>query len=65
MRFDLVNVETDIVVDPGDSGGPFFWSNTALGTTLSQVTEHQVPVGSVYGPVDQINGIIDVDLLFN
>ena len=65
MRFDLVNVETDIVVDHGDSGGPFFWNNTALGTTISKVKKDGSIVGSVYGPVDQINGIIDVDLLFN
>ena len=63
--FDQVNVETDIVVENGDSGGPFFWNNTAFGTTISKVLENGSPVGSVYGPVDQIIGILDVDLLFN
>ena len=67
--FDLVNVETDIVVADGDSGGPFFWNNTAFGTTISVVEEivggSPVPVGSVYGPVDQIKNLLDLDLIFN
>lgn len=58
--FDQVNVKTDISVAGGDSGGPFFWNNTAFGTTISSVGSN-----SVYGPVDHINGIIDVDLMFN
>lgn len=63
--FDLVNVETDIIVARGDSGGPFFWNNTALGTTISYVAdETDTPIGSVYGPVDQITGILDLDLIF-
>ena len=58
--FDLVNIETDISVEGGDSGGPFFWNNTAFGTTILSVGSN-----SVYGPVDQIHGLLDVDLIFD
>lgn len=62
--FDLVNVKTDIIVAGGDSGGPFFWNNTAFGTTISVIKdENDTPVGSVYGPVDQITGILGLDLI--
>ena len=58
--------KTDIVVANGDSGGPFFWNNTALGTTISVVEdEDETPVGSVYGPVDQFKNILELDLIFN
>ena len=63
--FDLVNIETDIIVAEGDSGGPFFWNNTALGTTISYVTANETPVASVYGPVDQIKGLLDLELIFD
>ena len=58
--FDLVNIETDISVAGGDSGGPFFWNNTAFGTTISSAGSN-----SVYGPVDHIKGVLDLDLIFN
>ena len=57
--FDLVNVETDISVAGGDSGGPFFWNNTAFGTTI-----YANGSNSIYGPVDQITGILGLDLIF-
>ena len=65
--FDQVNVKTDIVVAGGDSGGPFFWNNTAFGTTISVVEESGSgrQVGSVYGPVDQIKDLLELDLIFN
>ncbi len=65
--FDIVNVETDIVVTEGDSGGPFFWNNTAFGTTISVIEEadSETRIGSVYGPVDQIKNVLDVDLIFD
>ena len=47
--FDLVNVQTDISVLRGDSGGPFFWSDKAFGTTISMFGSD-----SIYGPVDHI-----------
>ena len=58
--FDLVNIETYISVASGDSGGPFFWNNTAFGTTISSAGSN-----SVYGPVDHIKGVLDLDLIFN
>lgn len=64
--FDGVNVRTDIIVADGDSGGPFFWENTAFGTTISVVESSSgTPIGSVYGPVDQITGLLGLDLIFN
>jgi len=54
-----VQVLTDISVDHGDSGGPFWLGNTAYGTTVLQVTwwedwETGWIRGSAYAPVDQL-----------
>jgi hypothetical protein len=49
--FDGVNVATNISVQGGDSGGPFFMNNVAYGTTISSWGNN-----SVYGPVDHIYG---------
>ena len=57
--FDLVNVQTDISVLRGDSGGPFFWSDKAFGTTISMFGSD-----SIYGPVDHIN-VLDVELILD
>ena len=57
--FDLVNVQTDISVLGGDSGGPFFWSDKAFGTTISMFGSD-----SIYGPVDHIN-VLDVELILD
>ena len=57
--FDYVNVQTDISVQEGDSGGPFFWSDKAFGTTISMFGSD-----SIYGPVDHL-GVIDVELILD
>lgn len=56
--FDGVNVRANVVVDYGDSGGPWFAGNTAYGTTISMIGSQ-----SVYGPVDHIYNILYMQLL--
>ena len=56
--FDQVNVQTDISVQGGDSGGPFFWSDKAFGTTISYSGST-----SIYGPVDHIKNILGLELI--
>ena len=46
-----------VTVAPGDSGGPWFWGNTAYGTSMSIVTFSDGGTGSLYAPVDQISDL--------
>jgi len=62
---DGVNVAADIPVLEGDSGGPWFWGNTAYGTTISRCTFTDGSLGAVYGPVDQIINILGLTILTN
>lgn len=56
--FDGVNVRTNVTVQGGDSGGPWFLSNTAYGTTISSIGNQ-----AVYGPVDHIYNVLYLQLL--
>lgn len=58
--FDGVNVQVNIPVSYGDSGGPWFWNNTAYGTTISFSGNT-----SIYGPVDHIYNVLRVSILTN
>lgn len=55
--FDGFNVEVDISVAGGDSGGPWFWNNSAFGSTISQYGSH-----SIYGPVDTVYSRLGVSV---
>jgi len=55
LYFDSVNVVVKgTVVQPGDSGGPWFYNNTAYGTTISNVTFKDGTMGSCFGPINTI-----------
>lgn len=61
---DGVNVRVDqIVVQGGDSGGPWFWNNTAYGTTISACLLNDNTPCAIYGPVDQIYNILGLVVL--
>ena len=64
-NFQGVNVAVDIPVDDGDSGGPWFWYNTAYGTTKYACTFGDGSQGAIYVPVDQIYGILGLTILTN
>lgn len=54
--YDGVNISTNLVVQEGDSGGPW-WSmdSIAHGTTISRREDtNGNPLGSVYAPIDQL-----------
>lgn len=58
------NVRVDnITVDQGDSGGPWFLSNTAYGTTIYKCKVGEIPC-AVYGPVDIIHEILGLTLAY-
>jgi len=57
-QFDGVNVRVNTGVQGGDSGGPWFWNNTAYGTTISAFGND-----SIYGPVDHIYNILGLTVL--
>ena len=42
----------------GDSGGPWFWNNTAYGTSISVMVQLDGRVDSIYGPVDNIMSLV-------
>lgn len=52
-------------LDHGDSGGPWFIGNTALGTSISIIDLGGGRIDSIYGPVDHIAVALDAALLFN
>lgn len=55
LYFDGVNVVVKgTVVQGGDSGGPWFYNNTAYGTTISNVTFTDGTMGSCFGPINTI-----------
>lgn len=57
--FDGVNVRvSNVNVQGGDSGGPWFRQNTAYGTTISQLGSD-----AIYGPVDHIYNALSVSIL--
>ncbi len=63
---DGVNVRVDnMTVIPGDSGGPWFWNNTAYGTTIASCTLSNGTPCAIYGPVDQIYNILGLTILTN
>jgi hypothetical protein len=52
-----------MILIEGDRGGPWFWNNTAYGTTISY-TEHQDGSrDAIYGPVDHIYNILGLTIL--
>jgi hypothetical protein len=58
--FDGINVRvTGVTVQEGDSGGPWFYNNTAYGTTISYLG-----ADSIYATPDQL-GVMTVDILTN
>ncbi len=57
-QFDGVNIRVNTGVKGGDSGGPWFWNNTAYGTTISAFGND-----SIYGPVDHIYNILGLTVL--
>jgi len=61
--WDGVNVRTNYLVDGGDSGGPNFVGNDAWGTTISELFINNQEVGMVYSPVDNLNGLLGVQVL--
>jgi len=63
--FDTYNVWNDRQVQGGDSGGPWFSSYDAYGTTISKVLCGGLDCGSVYGPVDNIFYEMNVDLMYD
>lgn len=63
---DGVNIRVDnMTVQPGDSGGPWFWNNTAYGTTIAACTLSNGTQCVIYGPVDQIYNILGLTILTN
>jgi hypothetical protein len=61
---DGVNVRVDNVsVKARDSGGPWFWSNTAYGTTQSTCTLAGGQPCAIYGPADHIFDQLHVNIL--
>ncbi len=63
---DGLNVRVDnMTVQGGDSGGPWFWNNTAYGTTISACTLYSGTPCAIYGPVDHIYNTLGVSVLTN
>ena len=58
--FQGVNIVTELMVQPGDSGGPWWLNQTAYGTTISQVQFSDGTFGSCYAPVDHLYNILGV-----
>lgn len=63
---DGVNIRVDnMTLQGGDSGGPWFWNNTAYGTTISACTLGNGTPCAIYGPVDHIYNILGLTILTN
>jgi hypothetical protein len=63
---DGVNVRLDnMTVQGGDSGGPWFWNNTAYGTTIAACTLSNGTPCVIYGPVDHIYITLGLTILTN
>ena len=63
---DGVNIRIDnMSVNFGDSGGPWFWNNTAYGSTQSKCTLGNGQPCVIYGPVDHIYNQLQVSILTN
>lgn len=63
---DGVNIRVDnMTVQGGDSGGPWFWNNTAYGTTIAACTLGNGTPCTIYGPVDHIYNILGLTILTN
>jgi hypothetical protein len=61
---DGINIRVDNAqVEHGDSGGPWFWNNTAFGTTISIIVYSDGSRASIYGPVDNIYNTLGVIIL--
>jgi streptogrisin C len=57
--FDGVNVQVhNVNVQGGDSGGPWFYGNTAYGTTISKYGSD-----AIYGPIDDYLNVLGVVVL--
>lgn len=63
LYFDNNNVRTDVLVQRGDSGGPFFYGGDAYGTVISQYYQGTQMLGSVYAPVDQLYNTMAVHVI--
>jgi hypothetical protein len=64
--FNGVNVRVDnIVVDHGDSGGPWFLGNTAYGTTIWACELSNGDPCAIYGPVDHIYNVLNLTIFMN
>ena len=59
-----INVRVDIPVETGDSGGPWFLSDTAYGTTIYRCEFGDGTICAIYGPIDQIHEILGLTLAF-
>ena len=59
-----INVRVDIPVEGGDSGGPWFLSDTAYGTTIYRCEFGDGTICAIYGPIDQIHEILGLTLAF-
>lgn len=60
------NIRVDnFIVSPGDSGGPWFLSNTAYGTTIASCTLGNGQPCAIYGPSDQIYNYLGITILTN
>lgn len=63
---DGVNIRVDnMTLQGGDSGGPWFWNNTAYGTTIAACTLGNGTPCAIYGPVDHIYNILGLTILTN
>jgi hypothetical protein len=63
---DGVNVRIDnLSANFGDSGGPWFYNNTAYGSTQSKCTLSNGQPCVIYGPVDHIYNQLQVSILTN
>ncbi|HPH97728.1 MAG TPA: S1 family peptidase [Anaerolineaceae bacterium] len=58
------NLRVDINVSEGDSGGPWFLSNIAYGTTIYRCTLGNGNPCAIYGPVDIIHDILGLTLAY-
>jgi hypothetical protein len=59
-----INVRVDIPVLDGDSGGPWFLSDMAYGTTIYRCVLMDGTICAIYGPVDQIHDALGLSLVY-
>ena len=59
-----INVRVDIPVLDGDSGGPWFLSDIAYGTTIYRCVLIDGTICAIYGPIDQIHEALGLSLVY-